>query len=135
MEVAPADYVGLPRFEARKKLVAQAEVEGWLHKIEPYALKAPRGDRSGEIVEPYLTDQWYVAIEQLARPAIEAVEDGRIEFVPAQYKNMYMAWMRDIQDWCISRQLWWGIAFLHGMMMRVTSMWHITKLKFAPNIT
>lgn len=108
LEVAPADYVGLPRFEARKKLVAQAEAEGWLHKIEPYALKAPRGDRSGEIVEPYLTDQWYVAIEKLARPAIEAVEDGRIEFVPAQYKNMYMAWMRDIQDWCISRQLWWG---------------------------
>ncbi|MBP0645452.1 class I tRNA ligase family protein, partial [Mycobacterium tuberculosis] len=60
------------------------------------------------IVEPWLTDQWYVSIEKLAQPAIEAVEDGRTEFVPAQYKNMYMAWMRDIQDWCISRQLWWG---------------------------
>ncbi|MFW2178010.1 MULTISPECIES: valine--tRNA ligase [unclassified Moraxella] len=107
-EATPSEYVGLARFDARKKLVAQAESEEWLEKIEPYALKAPRGDRSGEIVEPYLTDQWYVAIEKLAKPAIDAVEDGRIEFVPAQYKNMYMSWMRDIQDWCISRQLWWG---------------------------
>ncbi|OOS24378.1 valine--tRNA ligase [Moraxella porci DSM 25326] len=108
LEVTPSDYAGLARFDARKKLVADAEAQGWLEKIEPHALKAPRGDRSGEIVEPYLTDQWYVAIDALAKPAIEAVEDGRIEFVPAQYKNMYMAWMRDIQDWCISRQLWWG---------------------------
>lgn len=108
LETAPSDYAGLARFDARKKLVADAEAQGWLEKIEPHALKAPRGDRSGEIVEPYLTDQWYVAIDALAKPAIEAVEDGRIEFVPAQYKNMYMAWMRDIQDWCISRQLWWG---------------------------
>lgn len=108
LETTPSDYAGLARFDARKKLVADAETQGWLEKIEPHALKAPRGDRSGEIVEPYLTDQWYVAIEALAKPAIEAVEDGRIEFVPAQYKNMYMAWMRDIQDWCISRQLWWG---------------------------
>ncbi|UTO06065.1 valine--tRNA ligase [Moraxella sp. FZLJ2107] len=108
LETTPSDYAGLARFDARKKLVADAEAQGWLEKIEPHALKAPRGDRSGEIVEPYLTDQWYVAIDALAKPAIEAVEDGRIEFVPAQYKNMYMAWMRDIQDWCISRQLWWG---------------------------
>ncbi|MDH2273628.1 valine--tRNA ligase [Moraxella porci] len=108
LEATPSDYAGLARFDARKKLVADAEAQGWLEKIEPHALKAPRGDRSGEIVEPYLTDQWYVAIDALAKPAIEAVEDGRIEFVPAQYKNMYMAWMRDIQDWCISRQLWWG---------------------------
>ncbi len=108
LETTPNEYAGKARFDARKQLVEQAENEGWLDKIEPYALKAPRGDRSGEIVEPYLTDQWYVAIEPLAKPAIEAVEDGRIEFVPAQYKNMYMSWMRDIQDWCISRQLWWG---------------------------
>ncbi|ELA09503.1 valyl-tRNA ligase [Moraxella macacae 0408225] len=108
LENAPSDYVGLNRFDARKKLVATAETEGWLAKIEPHALKTPRGDRSGEVVEPYLTDQWYVAIEELAKPAIQAVEDGRIEFVPSNYKNMYMAWMRDIQDWCISRQLWWG---------------------------
>ncbi|MDN8140890.1 valine--tRNA ligase, partial [Acinetobacter baumannii] len=76
--------------------------------IQPYDLKAPRGDRSGVIIEPLLTDQWYVKIAPLAEPAIEAVQDGRIKFVPEQYSNMYMAWMRDIQDWCISRQLWWG---------------------------
>ncbi|MDO4896467.1 MAG: valine--tRNA ligase [Moraxella sp.] len=105
---APADYAGLDRFVARKKLVEQAEREHWLEKIEPYTLKAPRGDRSGVIVEPLLTDQWYVKIAPLAKPAIQAVQNGDIKFVPEQYTNMYMAWMRDIQDWCISRQLWWG---------------------------
>ncbi|MBK0064005.1 MULTISPECIES: valine--tRNA ligase [unclassified Acinetobacter] len=105
---APTDYIGLERFAARKKLVAQAETEGWLEQIQPYDLKAPRGDRSGVIVEPLLTDQWYVKIAPLAKPAIEAVQDGRIKFVPEQYTNMYMAWMNNIQDWCISRQLWWG---------------------------
>ncbi len=105
---APEGYIGLERYAARKKLVAEAEAEGWLEKIEPYTLKAPRGDRSGVIVEPLLTDQWYVKIAPLAEPAIEAVKDGRIKFVPEQYTNMYMAWMNNIQDWCISRQLWWG---------------------------
>ncbi|QIC67869.1 valine--tRNA ligase [Acinetobacter schindleri] len=105
---APADYVGLERFEARKKLVEQAEAEGWLDQIQPYTLKPPRGDRSGVIVEPLLTDQWYVKIAPLAEPAIKAVKDGDIKFVPEQYSNMYMAWMNNIQDWCISRQLWWG---------------------------
>ena len=105
---APTDYIGLERFAARKKLVAQAEAEGWLDQIQPYDLKAPRGDRSGVIVEPLLTDQWYVKIAPLAQPAIVAVQDGRIKFVPEQYTNMYMAWMNNIQDWCISRQLWWG---------------------------
>jgi len=108
LETTPSDYAGLERFAARKYLVEQAQNEGWLDSIEDYALKAPRGDRSGVIVEPWLTDQWYVAVAKLAKPAIDAVEDGRIEFVPAQYKNMYMAWMNDLQDWCISRQLWWG---------------------------
>ncbi|MFQ1045673.1 valine--tRNA ligase [Acinetobacter variabilis] len=105
---APADYIGLERFEARKKLIEQAEAEGWLDQIQPYTLKPPRGDRSGVIVEPLLTDQWYVKIAPLAEPAIEAVKDGRIKFVPEQYSNMYMSWMNNIQDWCISRQLWWG---------------------------
>ncbi|WP_180159930.1 valine--tRNA ligase [Acinetobacter sp. YH12054] len=105
---APADYIGLERFAARKKLVAQAEAEGWLDQIQPYTLKPPRGDRSGVIVEPLLTDQWYVKIAPLAEPAIKAVKDGDIKFVPEQYSNMYMAWMNNIQDWCISRQLWWG---------------------------
>ncbi|GAA0316812.1 valine--tRNA ligase [Psychrobacter aestuarii] len=108
LETTPERYAGLERFEARKQLVAEATENDWLEAIEDYALKAPRGDRSGVIVEPWLTDQWYVAVEKLAKPAIEAVEDGSIEFVPAQYKNMYMAWMTDLQDWCISRQLWWG---------------------------
>ncbi|WP_151961114.1 valine--tRNA ligase [Acinetobacter bereziniae] len=105
---APADYVGLERFAARKKLVEQAEAEGWLEQIQPYTLKPPRGDRSGVIIEPLLTDQWYVKIAPLAEPAIQAVKDGEIKFVPEQYSNMYMAWMNNIQDWCISRQLWWG---------------------------
>lgn len=108
LETTPNEYAGLERFAARKKMVEQSEVEGWLEDIKPHDLKVPKGDRSNTIVEPWLTDQWYVSIEKLAKPAIEAVEDGRTEFVPAQYKNMYMAWMRDIQDWCISRQLWWG---------------------------
>ncbi|WP_201556640.1 valine--tRNA ligase [Psychrobacter sp. 72-O-c] len=113
LETTPNDhvgvtYAGVERFAARKQLVEQAKTEGWLEEIEDYALKAPRAERGGEIVEPWLTDQWYVAVEKLAKPAIEAVEDGRIEFVPSQYKNEYMAWMRNIQDWCISRQLWWG---------------------------
>lgn len=105
---APADYIGLERFAARKKLVAQADAEGWLDQIQPYTLKPPRGDRSGVIIEPLLTDQWYVKIAPLAEPAIKAVKDGEIKFVPEQYSNMYMAWMNNIQDWCISRQLWWG---------------------------
>lgn len=105
---APADYVGLERFAARKKLVEQAEAESWLEQIQPYTLKPPRGDRSGVIIEPLLTDQWYVKIAPLAEPAIQAVKDGEIKFVPEQYSNMYMAWMNNIQDWCISRQLWWG---------------------------
>ncbi|OTG85944.1 valine--tRNA ligase [Acinetobacter sp. ANC 4558] len=105
---APADYIGLERFAARKKLVEQAEAEGWLEQIQPYTLKPPRGDRSGVIVEPLLTDQWYVKIAPLAEPAIKAVKEGDIKFVPEQYSNMYMSWMNNIQDWCISRQLWWG---------------------------
>jgi valyl-tRNA synthetase len=107
-EKAPEVYAGLDRFEARKKIVAEFEALGLLEKIDPHTLKVPRGDRSGVVVEPWLTDQWYVDAKTLAKPAIEAVEDGRIRFVPQQYENLYFSWMRDIQDWCISRQLWWG---------------------------
>ena len=107
-EKAPAAYAGLDRFEARKKIVAEFENLGLLEKIDPHTLKVPRGDRSGAVIEPWLTDQWYVNAKELARPAIAAVEDGRIRFVPQQYENLYFSWMRDIQDWCISRQLWWG---------------------------
>src|SRR3989338_7269394 len=104
----PAEYAGLDRFEARKQIVAAFEAAGLLEGIDPHALKVPKGDRSGTIIEPWLTDQWYVSTKSLAEPAIAAVEDGRIQFVPKQYENMYFSWMRDIQDWCISRQLWWG---------------------------
>lgn len=104
----PEAYRGLDRFVARKKVVADLEALGLLDKIEPHTLKVPRGDRSGVVIEPYLTNQWYVKTAPLAHEAIKVVEDGRIEFVPKQYENMYFSWMRDIQDWCISRQLWWG---------------------------
>jgi len=105
---APAAYQGMDRFVARKQIVSDMEAAGLLEKIEPHKLKVPRGDRSGVVIEPYLTNQWYVAIEELAKPAIAAVENGDIEFVPKNWENTYFAWMRDIQDWCISRQLWWG---------------------------
>ena len=104
----PAQFAGLDRYDARKQIIAAFEDAGLLEKIDDHALKVPRGDRSGVVVEPWLTDQWYVSTKPLAEPAIAAVEDGRIEFVPKQYENMYFSWMRDIQDWCISRQLWWG---------------------------
>ena len=105
---APEVYRGLDRFVARKKIVADLEAQELVDKIEPHTLKVPRGDRSGVVVEPWLTNQWYVKAAPLAQEAIAAVENGRIQFVPKQYENMYFAWMRDIQDWCISRQLWWG---------------------------
>ncbi|WP_373078356.1 valine--tRNA ligase [Zhongshania sp.] len=104
----PASYAGLDRYAARKAIVADLDSAGLLEKVDDHGLKVPRGDRSGLVIEPMLTDQWFVATAALAKPAIEAVEDGRIEFVPKQYENMYFSWMRDIQDWCISRQLWWG---------------------------
>jgi valyl-tRNA synthetase len=104
----PAAYAGLDRFEARKQIVAEFERLELLEKIDDHALKVPTGDRSHAVIEPWLTDQWYVSAKELAKPAIKAVEDGEIQFVPKQYENMYFSWMRDIKDWCISRQLWWG---------------------------
>jgi valyl-tRNA synthetase len=105
---APAAYRGMDRFEARQKIVADMDALGLLDKVEDHTLKVPRGDRSGVVIEPYLTNQWYVDAREMAKPAIAAVEDGSIQFVPRQWENTYFAWMRDIQDWCISRQLWWG---------------------------
>jgi len=105
---APEAYRGLDRFGARKKVVDDLDGLGLLEKVEDHTLQVPRGDRSGVVIEPYLTDQWFVAVESLAKPAIEAVGNGDIQFVPKNYENMYFSWMRDLQDWCISRQLWWG---------------------------
>ncbi|MBB61388.1 MAG: valine--tRNA ligase [Pseudomonas sp.] len=104
----PDGYAHMDRFDARRAIVAEFEAMGLLEKIDDHALKVPRGDRSGTIIEPWLTDQWYVSTKPLAEKAIRAVESGQIQFVPKQYENMYFSWMRDIQDWCISRQLWWG---------------------------
>ncbi|WP_420550900.1 valine--tRNA ligase [Litorivicinus lipolyticus] len=105
---APEAYRGMDRFDARKQIVKDLDALGLLVEVKDHRLPVPRGDRSGAILEPYLTDQWYVAVKELAKPAIEAVENGDIEFVPKQWENTYFAWMRDLQDWCISRQLWWG---------------------------
>jgi len=107
-QLIPAAYIGMDRYEARKQIVADLEAQGLLEKIVDHKLMVPRGDRSGAVIEPFLTDQWYVKVGPLARPAIEAVETGRIRFVPDNWKNTYYEWMRNIQDWCISRQIWWG---------------------------
>jgi valyl-tRNA synthetase len=107
-ETIPAAYRGLDRYLARDQIVADLDASSLLEAVEDHGLKVPRGDRSGLVIEPLLTDQWFVSTKPLAEPAIAAVEDGRIEFVPKQWENTYFSWMRDIQDWCISRQLWWG---------------------------
>jgi len=104
----PEKYRGMERFAARRQVVADMDALGFLENIEENDMTIPYGDRGGVVIEPMLTNQWYVDAKKLAGPAIEAVEDGRIKFVPQQYENMYFSWMRNIQDWCISRQLWWG---------------------------
>ncbi len=105
---APEKYRGMDRFAARKQIVEDLKARDLLEKIDDHKLMVPRGDRSGTVIEPFLTDQWYVKIEPLAKPAIEAVESGKIRFIPENWDKTYFEWMRNIQDWCISRQLWWG---------------------------
>jgi len=105
---APVQYRGLDRFDARKKIVEELDELGLLEKIDDHKLMVPRGDRSHTVIEPLLTDQWFVKAGPLAEPAIKAVEDGDIKFVPDNWKNTYYEWMRNIEDWCISRQIWWG---------------------------
>ncbi len=107
-DAAPEKYRGLDRFAARKRIVADLEAAGLLERTDAHKLMVPRGDRSGAVIEPYLTDQWYVKIGPLAKPAIKAVKKGDIRFVPENWAKTYFEWMRNIEDWCISRQLWWG---------------------------
>ena len=101
-------YHNLDRFKARKKIVADLEAQGLLERVQDHKLMVPRGDRTGAVIEPFLTDQWYVKVGPLAQEAIQCVEDGRIKFVPENWTKTYYEWMRNIQDWCISRQIWWG---------------------------
>lgn len=105
---APLVYQGMDRFVARKKIIEDLKEQDLIEKIEPHVLSVPRGDRSGAILEPKLTDQWFVAVSELAKPAIEAVQSGKIKFVPENWSKTYFEWMNHIQDWCISRQIWWG---------------------------
>jgi len=105
---APEAYRGLDRYEGRERVVADLDAQGLLEATEKHKLTIPRGDRTGVVIEPYLTQQWFVKTKPLAEPAIEAVRDGRIKFVPGNWDKTYYNWMEDIQDWCISRQIWWG---------------------------
>ena len=107
-ENAPEKYQGMDRFEARKAIVADMDEAGLLVKIVPHRHMVPFGDRGGVVIEPWLTEQWYVDAETLAKPAIEAVESGKTRFIPKNWEKTYYEWMRNIQPWCVSRQLWWG---------------------------
>ena len=105
---APEHYRGLDRFVARKRIVDDLRTTGLLVEEKPHAMVVPRGDRSGQIIEPYLTNQWFVKMDELGQQGLETVESGRVEFVPGNWINTYRHWMNNLQDWCISRQLWWG---------------------------
>ncbi|MDR3325777.1 MAG: valine--tRNA ligase [Rhodospirillaceae bacterium] len=107
-ENAPEIYQGLDRYDARKKIIAEFERLELLERVESHVLQVPYGDRSGVVIEPLLTDQWFVDVIKLAKPAIEAVKSGRTRFIPKHWENTYYEWMRNIQPWCISRQIWWG---------------------------
>lgn len=107
-DAVPESYRGMDRFAARKKIVEQLTAEDLIEKITPHRLNVPRGDRSGVVIEPYLTDQWFVRTQPLAEPAIQAVREGRIRLIPEGWTKTYFNWMENIEDWCISRQLWWG---------------------------
>jgi valyl-tRNA synthetase len=106
--LVPADLIGLDRFEARALIVKQLEAEGALERVEPRVIGQPTGDRSGVVIEPFLTDQWYVDAKTLAGPALEAVRSGAIRVVPETWKKTWYQWLENIQPWCVSRQLWWG---------------------------
>ncbi|WP_159016559.1 valine--tRNA ligase [Cognatiluteimonas profundi] len=104
----PAQYRGLDRYDARKLVLADLDAAGLLVETKPHKLQVPRGDRTGQVIEPYLTDQWFVKMEALGQRGLELAETGAVRFVPGNWINTYRHWMENIQDWCISRQLWWG---------------------------
>ena len=106
--LAPKEYQNLDRFEARKQIVMDLEKLDLIERIDPHTLMIPRGDRTNSVIEPYMTDQWFVKIKPLAKPAIDAVKNGDIRFVPSNWEKTYYNWMENIEDWCISRQIWWG---------------------------
>jgi valyl-tRNA synthetase len=118
----PEALLGVDRFEARKHVVAMIEAEGHLEKVEDRMIATPFGDRSGVVIEPWLTDQWYVDAATLARPAIAAVRSGDIKVVPKTWEKTWFNWLENIQPWCVSRQLWWGHQIRPGMTKRATSM-------------
>ena len=107
-DTVESDYIDMDRFEARKQIIKDLDEQNLLEKIEPHKLMVPRGDRTNAVIEPYLTDQWFVKVAPLAQPAIDAVKNGDIRFVPENWDKTYYNWMENIQDWCISRQIWWG---------------------------
>ena len=107
-ENGPPAYRGLDRYEARKRIIADLEAQGLLASVKPHKVQVPRGDRTGVVLEPMLTDQWFVKMDALAKLGLDAVADGEVRLVPAQWVNTYNHWLTDIRDWCISRQLWWG---------------------------
>jgi valyl-tRNA synthetase len=136
----PSDYWGLDRYDARKKIVADLDSAGLLAEVKPHKLMVPRGDRTNAVIEPYLTDQWYVRVAPLAAEAVKVVEDGRIRFVPENWTKTYYEWMRNIQDWCISRQIWWGHRIpawyddLGKVYVARTEAEARAKFKLAPNL-
>jgi valyl-tRNA synthetase len=107
-DLAPMEYQGLDRFEARKKITADLKNQGLLVEVKPHKLMVPRGDRTHAVIEPLLTDQWYVAMDDLAKRGLEGVASGEVKFIPENWSHVYNQWLKNIQDWCISRQLWWG---------------------------
>lgn len=107
-EHVPKAYRGLERFAARKQIIIDLEQQGLLEKVEAYLVKIPRGDRSGAVIEPYLTDQWFMSMQTLAKPAILAIHEGQLDFIPETWRKVCLQWLENIEDWCISRQLWWG---------------------------
>ena len=138
----PADLRGLDRFEARRRIVAALDVQGLLVEVKKHKLMVPRCGRTGQVIEPMLTDQWFVAMTQpgaqgksIAQEAIEAVQTGEVRFVPEQWVNTYNQWMKNIQDWCISRQLWWAIRFRPGMAPVANCSWPATKTRPGPRQT